>query len=180
MHPTISPYETFEAADGWINLGVANDKFWALFCDIIDRADLRDDPRFCRAADRAANRPALAAILAPVLRARPKSHWTRVLSKAGIPSGEIRTVGEVCEAPQLQERGMIGEHDHPLAGRLRYVASAVRFDDRAPPGARRPPLLGEHTFDVVAQWLQLTPAEVRTWAEAGAFGGSLGRLAETA
>jgi formyl-CoA transferase len=179
VHPTISPYETFEAADGWINVGVANDKFWAAFCAIIDRLDLRDDPRFGRAADRAANRPALVEILGPVLRARPKSQWIRALSEAGIPSGEIRAVGEVCEAPQLQQRGMIGEYDHPVAGRLRYVASAMRFDDKAPGSALRPPLLGEHTFEVVAQWLQLTPAQVRTYAEAGAFGRSVGALAET-
>ena len=180
VHPTISPYETFEAADGWINVGVANDKFWVLFCDVIGRDDLRDDARLLRASDRAANRPALVEILKPILRARPKSHWVRALSQAGIPSGEIRTVGEVCEAPQLLERGMVGEHDHPVAGRVRYVASAVRFDDRAPPRATRPPLLGEHTSDVVSQWLQLAPAEVRAYAEAGAFGGCAPGPAETA
>jgi crotonobetainyl-CoA:carnitine CoA-transferase CaiB-like acyl-CoA transferase len=174
VHPTISPYETFEAADGWINIGVANDKFWSLFCDVIDRADLRDDPRFLRAADRAANRAALVDILKPILRARPKSHWARALSEAGIPSGEIRTVGEVCEARQLRERGMVGEHSHPVAGRVRYVASAVRFDDRAPPSATRPPLLGEHTSDVLTQWLELTAAEIRPYADAGAFGRRVG------
>jgi hypothetical protein len=65
---------------------------------------------------------------------------------------------------------MVGEHDHPVAGRVRYVASAVRFDDRAPPRGMRPPLLGEHTLDVLTQWLELAPAEVRAYAEAGAFG----------
>jgi crotonobetainyl-CoA:carnitine CoA-transferase CaiB-like acyl-CoA transferase len=169
VHPTISPYETFEAADGSINIGVANDKFWSLFCDVIDRADLRDDGRFSRARDRAANPSALVDILTPILRARSKSHWARALSEAGIPSGEIRTVGEVCEAPQLRERGTVGEYDHPVAGRVRYVASAVRFDDRATPSATRPPLLGEHTSDVITQWLKLTPAEIRAYAEAGAF-----------
>jgi crotonobetainyl-CoA:carnitine CoA-transferase CaiB-like acyl-CoA transferase len=105
MHTQLSaPYETFEAADGWINVGVANDKFWILFCDVIGRDDLRDDARFLRGADRAANRPALVKILKPILRARPKSHWARTLSEAGILSGDICTVGEVCEAPQLLER----------------------------------------------------------------------------
>jgi crotonobetainyl-CoA:carnitine CoA-transferase CaiB-like acyl-CoA transferase len=66
VHPTISPYETFETADGWINVGVANDKFRALFCDVVGRADLRDDPRFSRVPDRAANRPALVEILKPM------------------------------------------------------------------------------------------------------------------
>lgn len=75
---------------------------------------------------------------------------------------------------------MIGEHDHPVAGRVRYVASAVRFDDRAPPSATRPPLLGKHTSVVVTQWLQLTPGEVRAYAKAGAFGRCAGSPAETA
>lgn len=181
-HPTISPYETFEAADGWVNLGVANDKFWVLLCDVIDRPDLRGDRRFARAADRVANRAALAAILEPILRARTKAHWARVLGAAGIPSGEIRTVGEVCDAAQLRERGMVGEHEHPRAGRVRYVASAVRFDDQAPPRAARPPLLGEHTSEVVAQWLRLTPAETLAYANAGAFGRRAGKygMPETA
>ena len=68
VHPTISPYETFEASDGWINVGVANDKFWALFCGVIDRKDLEADPRFDAAPRRAANRPVLAGILQSDLR----------------------------------------------------------------------------------------------------------------
>lgn len=180
VHPTISPYETFEASDGWINVGVANDKFWDLFCDVIDRADLHDDARFRRAADRAANRPALVEIIKPVIRAQSKSYWAHVLSTQGIPSGEIRTVGEVCEARQLLERGVIGEHEHPVAGRVRYVASAVRFGDQAPPGATRPPLLGEHTSEVVGEWLKLAPGEIRAYADADAFGCSADASVETA
>jgi formyl-CoA transferase len=170
VHPTISPYETFEAADGWINVGVANDKFWALFCDVIDRRDLHDDPRFAGASDRAANRLALVNILRPLLLARSRGHWVRALGAAGIPCGEIRTVGDVCEAPQLVERGLLRAHDHPVAGPVRYVASAVRFGDAPPPDAKRPPLLGEHTTEVVSQWLGMTDAEARAYADAGAFG----------
>jgi formyl-CoA transferase len=170
VHPTISPYETFEAADGWINVGVANDKFWALFCDVIDRRDLHDDPRFAGASDRAANRLALVNILRPLLLARSRGHWVRALGAAGIPCGEIRTVGDVCEAPQLVERGLLRAHDHPVAGPVRYVASAVRFGDAPPPDAKRPPLLGEHTTEVVSQWLGMTDAEARAYADAGAVG----------
>lgn len=179
-HPTISPYETFEAADGWINVGVANDKFWTLFCDVIDRQGLREDPRFIAAPDRVANRPALIEILRPILRRRPKGYWARVLGAAGIPSGEIRTVGEVCEAPQLHERGLVRTHEHPVAGQVHYMASAVRFDDAPPPDARRPPLLGEHTSEVISQWLGMTDAEIRAYADSGAFGLNVEILSETA
>lgn len=169
-HPTISPYETFEAADGWINVGVANDKFWAAFCEVLERPDLFADPRFARAPDRAAHRPALRSLLQPVFRSQPRQHWSELLGRAGIPCGAIRSVGEVCEADQLVERGVIRAHDHPAAGSLRYVASAIRFSDQPPPDARRPPLLGEQTAEVLAQWLGFDESETAACARSGAFG----------
>jgi formyl-CoA transferase len=169
-HPNISPYATFEAVDGWINVGVANDKFWKSFCDAIGQDALLKDPRFARATDRASHRTELTALLQPVFRARPRRVWAELLSKAGVPCGEIKTVGEVCEAPQLVSRGVVREHDHPLAGPVRYIASAIRFDDNAPPDAARPPLLGEHSQEVVSQWLGVseTDAERLLTGAAGA------------
>ncbi len=169
-HPTISPYQTFEASDGWLNIGVANDKFWALFCGVLDRADLRDDPRFARAPDRAANRVALHALLCPVIHARPRAHWVAALAAAGVPCGEIRTVAEVCENPQLTGRGQVQAVRHPAAGDVRHVASAIRFDDAPPPPARPPPCLGEHRDDVLSEWLGLDAGAVAALAGQGAFG----------
>jgi crotonobetainyl-CoA:carnitine CoA-transferase CaiB-like acyl-CoA transferase len=171
-HPTISPYETFQATDGWINVGVANDRFWTLFCQAIGRPDLLDDARFTAPPDRAANRRALKALLDPVFAEHPRDHWTSLLSAAGIPCGAIRTVGEVCEAPQLTERGVTRSLSHPAAGSVRYLASAVRFDDQAPPDAVRPPMLGEHTQEILKSWLGVEAAEVHALAERGAFGAS--------
>lgn len=169
-HPTISPYETFEAADGWINVGVANDKFWAKFCEALDRPDLCSDPRFARAPDRASHRLILQSLLQPILRSQPRQHWSELLGQAGIPCGAIRSVGEVCETGQLVERGVIRAHDHPVAGSLRYIASAIRFGDQAPPDARRPPLLGEQTAEVLTQWLGFEESETTAFARRGAFG----------
>jgi crotonobetainyl-CoA:carnitine CoA-transferase CaiB-like acyl-CoA transferase len=169
-HPTISPYETFQAADGWINVGVANDKFWNLFCAAIQRPDLTADVRFARAPDRAANRKVLRDILAPIFAAKPRQHWAELLGEAGIPSGAIRTVGEVCEAEQLKRRGVLREHTHPSAGAVRYIASAVRFADQPPPDARCAPRLGEHTSEILRDWLNMGAAAVRSIAADGAFG----------
>ncbi len=169
-HPTISPYETFEAADGWLNLGVANDKFWALFCGVLGRPELRDDPRFARAQDRAAGRMALKALLQPLIRARPRAEWVAELTAAGVPCGEIRTVAEVCEAPQLTGRGQIQSTRHPAAGTVRHVASAIRFDDAPPPPARPAPRLGEHRDELLSEWLGLDAAAVAALARQGAFG----------
>jgi formyl-CoA transferase len=170
VHPTISPYETFEANDGWFNLGVANDKFWSLFCDVIDRKDIETDPRFDTAPKRAANRATLAGILRPILRSRSRDHWLGVLSGAGIPCGAIRTVGEVCEAPQLTQRNMVQTVTHRVAGEVKFVARPLRFDDLHPGPSTAPPTLGEHTFEVFENWLGWTIKEVSEFAAKGAFG----------
>lgn len=169
-HPTISPYETFRASDGWFNLGVANDRFWNSFCTTLERPDLLADPRFARASGRAALRSELKTILEPVFVAKTRDHWTTLFGDAGIPCGAIRSVGEVCEAVRLAERGVARSMEHPTAGTLRYLASAVRFDDQPPPEARRPPLLGEHTSEILSEWLELDSAEMARFGAQGAFG----------
>jgi crotonobetainyl-CoA:carnitine CoA-transferase CaiB-like acyl-CoA transferase len=169
-HPTISPYETFEAEDGWVNIGVANDKFWSLFCGVLGRRDLEQDSRFARAPDRAANRVALKSVLTPIILSRPRRHWVEVLSKAGIPCGEIKSVGEVCEAPQLTSRGQVVTIAHPTAGAIRYIGSALRFGDTPSPPASPPPRLGEHTGEALGSWLNLGADEIAALAKAGAFG----------
>ena len=151
-HPTISPYETFEAADGWLNIGVANDKFWALFCGAIDRPDLMADPRFVTPSARVRHRPALVALLAPILRRRTRDEWVAALGDAGVPCGAIRTVAEVCTAAQLVERGMVLDAVHPTAGSIRSIATPFRFDDRPPQAPRPPPLLDQHRHEILRDW----------------------------
>jgi crotonobetainyl-CoA:carnitine CoA-transferase CaiB-like acyl-CoA transferase len=129
VHPTISPYETFETSDGWINVGAANDKFWTIFCGVLGRTALERDPRFDTAPKRAANRNALADILKPIFASRRRSEWLEALGAAGIPCGAIKTVGEVCETPQLTRRGVIQSVRHPRSGDVRFVARPIRFDD---------------------------------------------------
>jgi crotonobetainyl-CoA:carnitine CoA-transferase CaiB-like acyl-CoA transferase len=175
VHPTISPYETFQASDGWINLGVANDKFWSLFCDVIGGKDLEADPRFRTAPQRAANRADLVGILRPIFAGRTRSEWLAVLRGAGIPAGIISRVGEVCEAPQLVERGMVQSVPHRLAGDVRFIARPIRFEDRPPAPSTPPPLLGEHTGEVLSEWLGWDAAAVEKVAGAGAFGAEKSR-----
>lgn len=170
VHPTISPYETFKAGDGWINVGVANDKFWALFCGVIDRKELETDVRFDTAPKRAENRADLAGILRPIFETQPRDVWLELLSGAGIPCGAIRTVGEVCEAPQLTQRGMVQTVPHRVAGEVKFVARPLQFDDLAPAPSTPPPTLGEHTFDVFEDWLGWTSEQASGFAARGAFG----------
>jgi formyl-CoA transferase len=169
-HPTISPYETFEASDGWLNIGVANDKFWAVLCSVIERDDLRNDPRFEAAPKRAANRQALGAILKPIFASRTRGGWLQMLRAAGVPAGSIKSVGEVCEAPQLVERGMVQAVSHRVCGDVRFVARPIRFDDLPPNPSTAPPLLGEHTAEILGGWLGWTASVIAELASAGAFG----------
>lgn len=170
VHPTISPYETFQASDGWINVGVANDKFWSLFCGVIGGKDLQTDPRFGTAPQRAANRADLVDILKPLFGGRTRAEWLAALRGAGIPAGVISRVGEVCEAPQLVERGMVQSAPHPVAGDVRFIARPLRFEDRPPGPSTPPPLLGQHTGEVLSEWLGWDAAAVEKAAGAGAFG----------
>mgnify|MGYP001032830534 CR=1 FL=1 len=170
VHPTISPYETFRTSDGWINVGVANDKFWSLFCAVIGREALETDPRFDAAPKRAANRAVLAEILQPIFVTHSRDVWLKSLSDAGIPCGAIRTVGEVCEAPQLTQRNMVQSVTHRVAGEVKFVARPLRFDDLPPAPSTPPPTLGEHTFEVFENWLGWTQIEVSALASQGAFG----------
>jgi crotonobetainyl-CoA:carnitine CoA-transferase CaiB-like acyl-CoA transferase len=170
VHPTISPYETFQASDGWFNLGVANDKFWSLFCSTIERSELEKDPRFDAAPKRAANRSVLAGILQQIFKSRPRDRWLDDLGGAGIPCGAIRTVSEVCEAPQLVRRDMVQTVSHRVAGEVKFVARPLRFDDQPPAPSMPPPTLGEHTIEVFENWLGWTREEVLGFASKGAFG----------
>jgi crotonobetainyl-CoA:carnitine CoA-transferase CaiB-like acyl-CoA transferase len=170
VHPTISPYETFPARDGWINVGVANDKFWSIFCEVIGHQDLLTDPRFASGPKRASNRGALAEILKPTFAQKTRSEWLMILRVAGIPSGAIKTVGEVCETPQLTERGMVQTVAHPTSGDVRFIARPIRFDEKPPEPSSPPRTLGEHTAEILSEWLGWTQQDLDRFAADGAFG----------
>lgn len=170
VHPTISPYEAFEASDGWFNVAVANDKFWRVFCAAIERKELEKDARFETAPRRAANRPVLAKILQPIFRARTRTEWLSLLRQAGVPCGAIKSVGEVCEAAQLVGRDMVQSVQHQVAGRVKFVARPIRFDDAPPAPSTAPPLLGQHTGEVFSEWLGWSPDTLQEFSSAGAFG----------
>ena len=166
-HPTIVPYETFEAKDGWINLGVANDDLWQRFCTAAGEDELRADPRFAKASDRVRNRDVLVPMLRDIIKRRARDEWLRRLDQAGVPSGAIRTVGEVCEGEALKARAMVAEMRHPSAGVVKSIKnpmhlSATPLDAYAPP-----PALGQHTREILTGLLGYTAREVDDLARDG-------------
>jgi crotonobetainyl-CoA:carnitine CoA-transferase CaiB-like acyl-CoA transferase len=166
-HPSLAPYETFEAADGHVIVGVGSEPLWRSFCAVIGRGDLAADPRFETNASRVANYEALRAVLAPLLRSRDVDDWMSALAAAGIPCGRVRTVAEALENPQVAARGLILDVDHPRAGRGRYVGSPIGLDGAGRGSRRPPPLLGQHTGEVLAEWLGLSAADVAALRRGG-------------
>jgi crotonobetainyl-CoA:carnitine CoA-transferase CaiB-like acyl-CoA transferase len=167
QHPTIVPYETFRASDGWLNLGVANDSLWAKYCQVIERPDLRDDPRFTTAPKRVEHRDELIPILNEVMAKRPRADWIARLDAAGIPCGQIRTVGEVLTSPHLEARGMIVSLPHPAAGSVTVTGIPIGLKET--PGAVRlaPPLLGQHTDEVLTRIVGYRPPAIARLRRAG-------------
>ena len=163
-HPTIVPYETFEAADGWINLGVANDDLWQRFCKAAERPDLGADARYLKAADRVRNREELVPLVRSLIKARTRDDWMARLDKAGVPAGAIRTVGEVCESDLLKARGMIAEMEHSSAGVVKAVKNAVHLSGTPLDAYEAPPQLGQHTHEVLTGLLGYSEAEVEALA----------------
>jgi formyl-CoA transferase len=167
-HPSVAPYQTLRAADGWINLGIANDALWRRYCDAIERPDLRDDPRFATAPERVRHRTELIPVIEALSLSRTVQEWTDLLSAAGVPCGRIRNVAEVCTHPQLTERGRIVERPHPTAGVVKMIGQPIELGDT--PGSIRtaPPLLGEHTDDVLRE-TGYTDEEITSFRDEGAI-----------
>jgi formyl-CoA transferase len=163
-HPTIVPYETFEASDGWINLGVANDDLWRRFCAAAERPDLVEHASFAKASDRVRNREALVPIVKDIVKAHTRDDWLARLDEAGVPCGAIRTVGEVCDSDLLKARGMVAEMAHASAGTVKAIKNAVHLSGTPLDGYVAPPTLGQHTREVLTGLLGYSSAEVEALA----------------
>jgi len=166
-HPTVVPYGMLRAKDGWINLAIANDSLWRRYCAAICRPDLRDDPRFGSAPSRVEHRQALMPTIRALTAARTVDDWIETLGAAGVPCGRIRNVAEVCTHPQLIERGKLVEHPHPTAGTLKMIGQPIELSDTPSVVDRAPPLLGEHTDDVLRE-VGYTDAEIQGFRTSGA------------
>ena len=167
QHPCIVPYEVFRARDAYLTLGVANSSLWEKTCRALGREDLARDPRFESETSRVTNRDALIPILNDLLAARPADEWLARLEQAGVPAGRIRTVAEVCESPHLKARGMVVKLRHPKAGAITVMGVPVRLG--ATPGAAStpPPLLGQHTDEILTRLLRIPKAKVDKLRAAG-------------
>ena len=169
-HPNIVPYQTFATADGHLILAVGNDAQFRRFCELAGCSGLADDARFASNPARVAHRAALIPLLDPILRSRTTQDWVGALEAAGVPCGPINRLNEVFEDPQVRHRGLRIDLPHPTAGSVPQVASPIRLS--ATPGecASPPPLLGQHTREILREWLGLPDAELARLRDDGVIG----------
>ena len=161
-----APYGDFDCADGKILVAVANDKQFTALCQVIGRPELATDPRFDSTPQRVAHRAELRALLNALLKTLPTGHWMPLLRAAGVPSGPIHDFRQVFDDPQIQHRGLVKTLQHPLAGTLPVVGNPLNFSDTPLQYDKPPPLLGQHTTEVLRELLGLDAAEIERLAQA--------------
>ena len=159
-HPNLVPYDAFSARDGWFILGVANEKQWALICDLLGRPDLKTDSRFSTNRDRVGNREELVIELNRIFSQRDVNDWLADLAQAGLPCGRINSIPEVFAHPQAQARAMTLESEHASAGTVRLTGFPYKFSSTPAEIHRPPPLLGEHTEEILTDLLDYSPEDV--------------------
>ena len=168
-HQNIVPYQVFEVADGHLILAVGNDGQFARFCAVAGCGELAQDPRFATNRLRVKNRAELVPLLAERLRQRPRADWLAALEAATVPCGPINDLDEVFADPQVQARGMQQAVPHPLSDRLSLVASPMKLSATPVQLRRPPPLLGQHTDEVLEE-LGVDPAGRQALRERGVIG----------
>lgn len=168
-HPSLVPFQAFEAADGWLVVGCAKEKFWQRLTTVLGEPGLADDPRFATFADRREHNDELLAVLRAAFRQRAVAQWLAVLRAAGIPCSPVNTVGQALEEDHTQARGLIAHTEHPRYGSLRVPTSAVRAGPAAA-DQHRAPQRGEHADYLLGQLLGYDAGRVDELTQAGAFG----------
>jgi crotonobetainyl-CoA:carnitine CoA-transferase CaiB-like acyl-CoA transferase len=161
------PWQAFGTADRPIMIAVGTDRQFAQLCAVLGLPELPGDPRFATNRQRMAHKPELIPRLQAAFSTRTASEWMEKLLAAGISAGPINDFGAVAEDPQIRHRGMLREMPHPLAGTMPFVANPVKFSDTSVAYGRPPPLLGEHTREVLAELVGLGAEELDRLVAAG-------------
>ncbi len=165
-HPINAPYGLFKTRDGYVTIGATGDKRWRAFCEVIGAPEFLEDPRFATNGGRHEHRLELAELIGEKLQAHTSDEWEAILNDAGIPCGPVYRMDQSLEHPQVLQREMVVERQHPTAGPLRLLGLPVKLAET--PGAvhRVPPLLGQHTDEVLNE-IGLDATEIARLREAG-------------
>ena len=171
-HPQVVPYQDFEASDGFFMLAANNDDQFRRLCDVVGLPELPDDDRFVDNAARVAHRELLASMLNDKIRQNTRAHWLGALQEAGITVTSINTIADALDDPQAKARKATWEVEHPTLGSVELLGSALQHLSRTPAAPQsHPPLLGEHTEEVLRETLGLPESEIESLLNDGVVKG---------
>ncbi|MDH3449557.1 MAG: CoA transferase, partial [Gammaproteobacteria bacterium] len=166
-HPNIVPYQAFRTLDGYIILAIGNDSQFERFCRLAEVPGIAQDERFRKNSERVKNRDLLVPEIAAIMSRKTSAEWLDALNADGIPCGPINNIDQVFDDPQVNYRGLRLELEHPAAGRVASVANPIRLSATPIEYRLAPPLLGQHTDEVLNRFLALDDAKIASLREAG-------------
>ena len=166
-HPNVVPYQTFQTSDSWIIVAVGNDSQFRNFVKAGNREALADDPRFATNPARIEYRAALIPLLVEMVKEKTKAQWITLLEAAGVPCGPINNLQEVFENEQVIARGIEMHVPHPTAGTMKLVASPMRLSKTPVEVRMPPPLLGQHTDEVLRNELGMSASQINELHQRG-------------
>ncbi|CAO3688784.1 unnamed protein product [Rhizopus stolonifer] len=169
-HPSIVPYQVFPTKDSFVMIGAGNDGQFAKLCHRLKLVHLLQDNRFKRNIDRVNHRKKLVQLLENRLRQEDNHYWLETLNGAGFPFAPINTIEQTFQHPQIQARGLVHQVEHPRAGKVSMVGPPVKYSDAETSIRIPPPLLGEHTHEVLEELLGYTKEKRYALVESGAIG----------
>jgi formyl-CoA transferase len=165
-HRLSAPYQALPTADGYINLGVANQPNWERFCKVAGLDDLMEDPRFAINSERVQRYQELASLLEKTTRVKSTAEWLALLEGVGVPAGPINNLEQVYNDPHVLARGMVQELEHPVAGVTKHIGVPVKLSE-TPGQLRTPaPTLGQHTDEVLTNF-GYSPQEILKFRDTG-------------
>ncbi len=160
-HPNIVPYQSFQARDGWFAIAVGNDRQFSRLCDLLGKPELGMDEKFATNSARVQNREEIIAVLSAIFKTTSVSEWLQKLDEAGIPCGPINNFEQVFSMPQVKEREMLVQMEHPTIGALSLVGSPLKMGGTPVEYRLSPPLMGEHTEYVLKNLLGYSSEKVK-------------------
>jgi crotonobetainyl-CoA:carnitine CoA-transferase CaiB-like acyl-CoA transferase len=170
-HPSIVPYQAFEAGDGrGLLIAAGNDRLWGLLCKGMGLDDdVRDDPKYAKAEKRVDNRDALIPFLQEIFNKKTRDEWLEALRAVGFPCAPVYTLDEIFSDPQVLHRGMLDEMEHPKAGTIKQIGPVIKFSESPCVMSYPPPTLGEHTEEVLRSIAGYSEADIKRLRQVGAI-----------
>lgn len=168
-HPSITPFESFKAKDGYVIIAIGNDALWKKFCTLVGHDDWAADERFATNPKRTEHQPLLKEMITPVFATKTVDEWIKTLKEAGIPVGPINTVDRVLQDPQVIAREMLVETDHPIAGKIKMAGVPIKLSETPGKVEEPAPTLGQHTEEILTKMLNYDNAKIEALRAAGAL-----------